>query len=348
MRRDFEEALKEAESSRSEATLRPGAAYRLEQAILEGKVRRAPWAGRALALAGVAALAALATVVALQVSDSDEQTPAGVIAEAPVPQPAGQPEQVAEPAPGPAPAAAEERVLAAGTTWQTPERVTVVSQSRAVVARAPEGLRVVEGAAHFDVDTRAADEADVVVAVSHGLIQVLGTEFTVVQRDGGGEVTLHEGRIRFTHEDGTQVVMAPGDTVTWPRAEAEAEAEWEVETEVAEVLPAPIPVPAPQRQVAPKPRAAPVDVPALISRVETLRQQGRFEEAVGSLQGTLSGPLPDETHERLSYELGDILTFQLRDRARGCEVWSRHVARFGNSGRYAGAVKSAQRALGCP
>ena len=343
MGRDFEKAVREAEAAREQQTLNTGAAYRMQQAILEGassgRSALSGRQGRALATAAVLAVVVLLAVVATFVGlQGGEEGARGneQLAEAPVTAPSPAPEPL--PLPEPVPAEPERRVLAAGQTWQTPERVAVATKTRAVVTRAPDALRVLEGTARFEVDPRAAGEPDVVVEVSHGRIEVLGTEFTVVQREDGGQVTLHEGRIRFTHEDGTQTVMSPGETLQWPPPPP---------TELAEVLP-PAPGPAPEPRAPRKPQPqAPVDVPALISEVETLRQQGRYEAAVTRLSATLSRPLPDETHERLSYELGDILTFQLRDATRGCEVWAAHVERFGQSGRYGTAVRSAQRSLGC-
>ena len=55
---------------------------------------------------------------------------------------------------------------------------------------------------------------------------------------------------------------------------------------------------------------------------------------------------PSSARERLSFELGSILTYQLRARARACEHWARHVARF-EGGRYEDEVQQAEATLGC-
>lgn len=352
MKRDFVQALQEAERAREGAELRPGAAYRISEAARagspDGEGRRRLWVvATALALPLVA-------FIAFFISQPGDAPPrmrtARMMADE-----APRQELLTVTSP-------DGRIALADGAWKFDEgqRLHVGSERGAVLRREEAGLRVVEGVARFDVQTRAAGEAEVVVLVSHGRIEVLGTQFTVVQREDGGEVTLHEGRIRFRAEDGREAVLMPGESLRWPLPQ------------LAEVVPeapaaAPVPVaPEQQPEQQPEPRAVPqrrapvrapeqragtpqpgVDVEALISELEVLRRQGKFEDAASRLQATLRRDLPSGTAERLSYELGSILTWQLRDAARGCEVWADHRQKHGSAGRYGAEVTRAERALGC-
>ncbi len=341
MKRDFVEALRAAERAREDQSLRQGAAHRISQQILEGRgSKRAALRRRALSLIAVPALAAVALLVFV-LSTAGSGSGSGDAAEV----------MVAE-------AVGAQTVLPAGTRAVAAEQRLEVTtaQTGAVLEREPAGVRMLQGTARFEVERRTAGEAEVVVLVSHGRIEVLGTQFTITQREDGGEVTLHEGSIRFRADQGREVLLTPGETLKWPLpvvaeltpvpAPLPSRSEEEEKVEDAE------PVPPPSAPVAEKrtPRAAPeqtFDVEGLIENVELMRRQGRFEDAVAELQGALKRDLPKGTSERLSYELGAILTWQLRDEARACEVWSAHRARHGTEGRYAAEVTRAERALGC-
>jgi transmembrane sensor len=338
MKGDFEKALREAERAREHRTLRQGAAYRISEEVLAGRARRSPLRRRAGLLAAVAALPVLA-FLAFRISQPGP---------APSPSPSPPRMQLAQPeasAPGPRLPTAPDGQMALGAgdpKFDAALRLHVqaVEDTGAVLVREDAGLRVVQGAARFDVQPRAPGEAEVAVLVSHGRIEVLGTAFTVVQGEDGGEVTLHHGRIRYRGDgDGREVLLAPGESLRWPLPPSA----------VAEVAPGPAPPPGRQGpRPHPSPRRAPaVDVEALIEELELLRRQGRFEEAVTRLDGVLRGELPEATAERLSYELGSILTWQLRSRERGCAVWAAHRERHGAGGRYAAEVGRAERALGC-
>lgn len=343
MKRDFVEALKGAEGAREGATLRQGAAHRISQQIQEGRGSRRRAARRrtlAIALAPVMAAAAALLVMVLRPSSPEDGSA---------------PLQVAE-------SVGSQTVLPAGSrAVAEQQRLEVVSEQGAVLEREAVGVRMVEGVARFSVQRRAPGEPEVVVQVSHGRIEVLGTEFTVTQRQDGGEVTLHEGSIRFRAEGGAEVLLSSGETLRWPLPV------------VAERAPLPLPIeeePSPEQAPAPEtdpetePEAAPdrpqvvqrrtprqpapaFDVGAVIESVEVFRRQGRFKEAAGELEKALRRSLPDATAERLSYELGDILTWQLRDKEAACAVWAEHRARHGSQSRYAQEIARAERTLGC-
>src|SRR5688500_12962312 len=111
------------------------------------------------------------------------------------------------------------------TVAPTPtEGITVESASAdAVVQREAEGLRLVAGRIVVAVHKRARGLAPARVLVSGGAIEIMGTRFTVVQEGDGGQVTLHEGSIRFVGADGAITMMVPGQTVRWPSAPAPGE-----------------------------------------------------------------------------------------------------------------------------
>ncbi|MCA9707913.1 MAG: FecR domain-containing protein, partial [Myxococcales bacterium] len=72
-----------------------------------------------------------------------------------------------------------------------------------------------EGTAMFDVTEVEAGQPPTRIRVSHGIIEVLGTRFTIEQGPRGGHVDLFEGRIRFIGLDGSSTEIAPGQRYTW-------------------------------------------------------------------------------------------------------------------------------------
>lgn len=193
-------------------------------------------------------------------------------------------------------------------------------------------VRVLRGRVEVSVSSRPPSAAPVTVLVSGGAIQVMGTRFTVDQGQDGGSVTLHEGAIRFEPAGGTPVSLHAGERLDWP-------------------LP-----PVPRRSVAAPEQALPPSLPtprtpharsadALLEEVDVLRSRGEYERAVQVLsEGARLHP--PATAERLSFELGSILTYQLRDARRACTQWAAHGRRFAQ-GSYAKDVRRARAALRC-
>jgi hypothetical protein len=231
------------------------------------------------------------------------------------------------------------------------------------------GVHVVSGRVELDVIHRPRGAAPALVRVSHGTIAVLGTRFTIEQLDDGGRVVLHEGRIRFDAPD-RSVVLQAGSSLTWPLTTTTPSAPPPI-TAAAPAMPSPrtesapakhanvapvesrtppvtTPPPtttAPATASVPAPAAA-LDVDRVITDVANLRARGRFADAAALLEPTLTEPLPPATLERLSYELGDIATYQLADPQRACRHWQSHRARF-PQGRYTHEVEAAVRRLAC-
>jgi hypothetical protein len=94
------------------------------------------------------------------------------------------------------------------------------------------------------------------------------------------------------------------------------------------------------------PAPAAFDIDRVIADVANLRARRRYTDAAALLEQTLTRQLPTATHERLSYELGEIHTYQLTSSDRACRHWQLHRARFPD-GRYTTEIDAAVRRLDC-
>lgn len=233
--------------------------------------------------------------------------------------------------------------------------ITVEVSGAAQISATDDGVAVTRGSMTFDVEPRARRRR---IAVSGGVIEILGTRFEVQESGSSGSVHLVHGSIRFVGTDGRTVLMKPGESLRWPlEPEADATAAPPAPTEVtpseqpseepAEPTTEPAPVPselpsatattAPSAALPPRPRD-------LMAEIAKLRSQGRFEEAAELLREV--GPLPAEDRERLSYERGAMLTYRLDQKDAACAHWAAHEAQFPD-GTYAIEVSLAKRKLGC-
>jgi transmembrane sensor len=200
----------------------------------------------------------------------------------------------------------------------------------------PMGVRVLRGRVQVRVVPRPRGSPPVMVQVSGGAIEVMGTRFTVDQRETAGSVRLEEGSIRFRDNGGRTVELGPGQTVAWP---------------LGEPVPPPAPPippkgPDPVSPPRPEPRAArPPALEEVLSEVDLLRSRKQYEAAV-RLLGQALQTQPAAAHERLSFELGSLLTHQLRDARRACAHWAAHRRRF-PGGRYGEEVEQARASLAC-
>lgn len=209
-------------------------------------------------------------------------------------------------------------------------------------------IRIVSGTIAVSVKPRAPGASAAEVLVSGGTIQVLGTRFTVAESNGSGQVTLHEGHIRFVPADRTvaAVNLAPGESLKWPLPSAPETAA------PASTMPNDATAPAaPEQSKALQPTPTPPSsasarpVETLLERVAVLRSRGQYRQAAEELAKALP-PVGAPGSESASYELGSILTYQLADRERGCAHWRRHERRF-PSGTFAVEVQRAEQKLGC-
>lgn len=229
--------------------------------------------------------------------------------------------------------------------------ITLRNQGPLVVRHEPSGVRLVSGRAEFSVNHRQPGAPPAVVLVSGGAIEVMGTRFTVEERGGEGTVTLHEGAIAFRGLSGGVVPVRVGQTLAWPVAEpAEPVLHEPVLRE-----PAPPESGRPQPLATPSPKGASTRVPSplvrapsaeeVLQELEVLRGRHEFEQAARYLEEAMRKQ-PVATRERLSFELGSLLTYQLKDARRACPHWARHEQQF-QRGHYAEAVQRARGALAC-
>jgi transmembrane sensor len=97
--------------------------------------------------------------------------------------------------------------------------------------------------------------------------------------------------------------------------------------------------------MSPSAAARPAADEALLDHVEELRSRGQFEPAASALRRALSAQ-PNPMREQLSFELGSLLTHQIRDARRACSQWAWHDRHFPD-GRYRREVARARQALAC-
>lgn len=211
----------------------------------------------------------------------------------------------------------------------------VRSLSASTLRKEATGVRLLSGRATFEVQKVATGRQPVRVLVSGGVIEVRGTRFTITEGGAAGEVLLHEGKIVFLDAEGREHVVAPGEVFRWP-----------VELDELEPLP-----PLRPRQIT---KTQEIDwrefdrrvhAEAVITELTQLRRDGAWTDAVRLLERELSRGAPD-TRERLSFELGLIYTWQLRDPAAGCAHWVQHRQEY-PAGRFASEVDRAAATLGC-
>lgn len=211
------------------------------------------------------------------------------------------------------------------------------------------GAKVHHGRVHFEVERLASRTASYSVSVSHGVIEVMGTSFVIVQGADSGTVHLFDGSIRFLAPDGRVVKLTPGDSLQWPLLPIAREAPTPVAPPVEKPRVAPRPPPTP---VEPKPvepvtePAAPFSSDAVLARVAGLRSRRAYEEAVQVLNAALTEAPNAATRERLGFELGSLLTHQLHDVPRACAFWSA-FRREHPHGRYDEELTSTVANLGC-
>jgi hypothetical protein len=215
------------------------------------------------------------------------------------------------------------------------DHMTVQVWERAVVEPDGEAVRLRSGQALFDVEPVRQGSAPVEIAVSHGVIEVVGTRFAVAQAGAGGHVDLFEGEIRFHALDGSVTDIRPGQRHGWgTEALQVASAEGvDDEQDTIEVLP----------DVEKQERRPSRE--EIIERVGELRAQRRYGEAINVLREANRRRWDRRTAQVLSYELGELLRFR-GDRASACKHWRGHQRRFPD-GRYHDAIVEQLDKLDC-
>lgn len=210
-------------------------------------------------------------------------------------------------------------------------------------------LRLKRGEVRVEVERDLRRALPVTIKVSGGRIEVLGTAFTIEERGQAGSVTLHHGKIRFTHNNGQQQIMAPGQTLRWEQLTAQRP---EAPAPKTDEQPAEIPSPTiaqpaeVDEQPAPsKPKLKPAP-PEALAKIAQLRRAKDYDGALSGLLKLYKAPLEPKSAEIISYEIGDILTHQLKDNTRACAHWKKHIKRHA-SGPHLRAAKAA-KAQTCP
>lgn len=233
----------------------------------------------------------------------------------------------------------------AATLVDRPSGLTIETSGPVSLRREARGVHLVRGRIDVSAVHRPATAAPATILVSHGAIEVMGTAFTVIQETEGGRVALREGKIQFRAVGGEVKSLRPGETLAWPLPPP---------TPAPSLAPAHPPAPAqPSPPVSARASASPTFSPvsrppaseALLDHVEELRSRGDFEQAARVLRRALPGP-PTPMRERLSFELGSLLTHQIGDASRACRQWDWHERHF-PGGRYQKEVVRARAALAC-
>jgi transmembrane sensor len=234
------------------------------------------------------------------------------------------------------------RCRTAGCTLEAPEIETRLELAKhCVVTRRRGRIRLVRGQLTVEVRPRPRKQP-VRIAVSHGVVEVTGTRFTLRQDPTRGWVKLERGAIRFVSDDGRAVALRPGERLDWPLPPPEPPAS-------QASLPRASLDASPSTPTPGKPRPAPLDeraTQALLEQVERLRSQQRYARAAALLRRSLPRIADRTTRERLSYELGSLLTYQLKRGDRACRHWKRHLRAFSPT-RYAADIARARKLIGC-
>ena len=229
----------------------------------------------------------------------------------------------------------------------------VVVYPGASLERVRGGVRVRRGKASFAVQKRLAGST-LRVHVSHGVIEVTGTRFTVEQGETGGRVELTEGTIVFHDDDGDDVALSAGAVLVWPVEHHDIEPQPEAASQPAlAAVPRPTPKPAPSRAATSarsvKPAKPPVAVAEeedeeleeddeapgtiltmeeILKRIAVLRQQKRLRAAVELLVSqSQRGDITPAQMARLSWEIG-LFIQETSDKATACTHWRNHARKY--------------------
>lgn len=220
------------------------------------------------------------------------------------------------------------------------------------VHREVAGVRVVAGRAVFAVEPRSRP-SPVRVWVSHGVIEVVGTRFTVVQGGEGGSVQLESGSIKFVSSNGVAVTVSVGGTLRWPLDTTSAPPS---DDAAAPRAPPPSESPGPGRSPprapdargpAPAPSHAPSRAQDIVRQIEQMRIRHEYDELAEWLRRTLKETRSEPLRERLSFELSDVLIDGHAPAAAVCSHVADHLRRY-PAGQYTEQLQRSFAAQRCP
>jgi transmembrane sensor len=225
--------------------------------------------------------------------------------------------------------------------------ISLVVTSPVRIRKDADGVRVARGIVDVRVEKRRSGLEPVRVLVSDGSIEVMGTRFTVEQGEASGRVRLHDGAIRFRSSDGRTVDLRPGDSLAWPLP-APPRAVGESGRNAASPRD---PILTTKNAQGDRATAPPISATEfarseeLLERIAVMRSRGQYRQAVQELSDGLNANLSPAARERLSFELGSLLTYQLED-GSACRYWDDHARRF-PAGRYDDEIRHAREHLRC-
>ncbi len=219
-------------------------------------------------------------------------------------------------------------------TWLS-GHAELAAKEEALVGRRGEALVLERGEVTVDIDPLRPAPRMVRVRVSGGVIEVLGTRFTIKEEGTRGQVTLHRGSIRFIPPQGSGQTLEPGQTRTWGERVERAALPTPAPPPVEKVKPSP-----PKTQPKTRPRRGSVSASEL-EMLRELRRLKRYEDALSNLKRLSRRNLDKTTREVLSFERGELLELRGDD---ACGHWRRHQRRW-RRGTYRAAVRG--RLKGC-
>jgi transmembrane sensor len=377
-RRSFIEELRELDDAKQAERLRPGAVHRiarrLDAELLQAELptRRRTWIPMASFAAGAALVLAVFTLDGEpQVATRQEAAPLPLHAAWQV---GGDNCHVTR--------GETELVLDGSCRVAPPNREGVVIESRATTRLQPteHGVVLVEGTALFEAMS-GPEGVPWRVEVPGGVLELLATRLSVVVSGDHGHVDLLEGSMRFVAADGRVHAVEPGErfrfgaggalamwvepavsTADEPVADEPVADEPVADEPAADELAAAAeqpPLAAGERLAAlGRPdagkgsrrdrgdAASSEELRRIVEQVAELRAERQYQAAVSLLRDALGRRWDRRTREVLSYELGMILSTQLRDRDGACAHWAAHRERF-PAGRYTKAIARAQARVGC-
>lgn len=200
-----------------------------------------------------------------------------------------------------------------------------------------DGVRVHEGLLAFSVDRVAPSGRPARVAVSGGIIEVLGTRFVVDQTKRRGHVDLIEGAIQF-HGAGDHIeAIDPGHRFSWATP---------VSRTVADAKPTSSAGGGDRgsnRTGSSTPE--PVDLSGVLAEVARLRRRGEDTAAIAKLDELDQRALDRRAREVISFERATLVERSASTEA-ACDAWTAHQTRFA-SGRYQADVERRLLQLRC-
>lgn len=215
-----------------------------------------------------------------------------------------------------------------------------------------DGAHVVAGSVLFAVDKDTARPFPVRIVVSHGVIEVHGTRFFVVQAEHGGTVDLFEGAITFVDPKGKVHDVAVGERFVWgdrPRSNTPQRAsrsDTRAPKSARRRVGRPVRLDTQQDSDSTHEPNTKLDLATVLDDVERLRASGRVVQALSRLRALPRAQLTPRMAEIVSYEIGTLLQDRLKDRVQACAHWDRHQTEFG-TGPYQGSVRRRRQAMDC-